>query len=132
MANDSANSLLAIIERSPDRRMLQRAFDAAPRDSGFEFLKAMRPAAAKTTDKKFRRAFDAEIRKFTRTSKPGNGGYEVVGAAARARDAAAIGVASRAAEAGNGSRVARDNERINAIYAAARAGKPFDPKFPKS
>ena len=124
MANDAATALLPLIEKSPDKRMLQRAFDAAPLDASFEFLKAMRPAAAKTTDKKFRRAFDAEVRKFTRTSRPGQaGGYEVVGAAARARDAARITNGERSAN-GNGPKIV-DNSKIQALYDAARTGKPI-------
>ena len=124
MANDAAAAVLEAIEKSTERKTLQRAFDAAPIDNGeFEFLKAIKPAIAKSKDKRVRSAFDAQVRKHTRTSRTGTGSYEAFGAAARANDAARITAGIR--EAGANGRMPQDNTKIAEIYKAARDGKPL-------
>ena len=122
MANDAAEALLPVIEKSPERKVLQKAFDASPLEDGeFEFLKAMRPAIARSKDAKLRAAFDAQVRKYTRSSRVDKtGGYGAFGAAARHANDSAITDAAR--RSGAGPR-AVDNTKINEIYSNYRNGK---------
>jgi hypothetical protein len=122
MANDAADAILAAIERSPERKTLQRAFDEASLDTPFEFLKAIKPAIAKSKDAKVRRAFDAQVQKH-RTSRPASGGYAAFGMAAGAHDSARINDAARAAGLDSNGRPMRDNSKMQAIYDDYRNGK---------
>jgi len=89
-ANDSAWSLIPVVEKSKDMRVV-RAFDAALTahlEDEHGFLKAIRPAIARSNDQKVRAAFDAALQKYTRVSRASNGSYGAFasGATARAND----------------------------------------------
>jgi hypothetical protein len=120
VANDAAAELLPVIEKSKEKAVLMQAFDAAP-DDEYGFLKAIKPAIARSKDKAVRKAFDSALRKYTRTSRPANGGYGEFASAAAANDAARIAEAGRQQSP---SKV-QDCTKINEMYRNARNGKPL-------
>ncbi len=78
-------------EKTSDKRNGDRKADdrkGRAHDGAVEVLKALRPVAARTTDKNVRRAYDALVREVARSSKPRTGGYSQFAARARAHDSA--------------------------------------------
>lgn len=81
--NDALYFILPAIEQSKDKRLV-KALDAAPVDNERDFLMAMRPAVARTSDKAVRTAYDAALRRHLRTSKVADGSYrDISGGASR-------------------------------------------------
>lgn len=124
MANDAAQALFIVIDKSPERAVLGKAFDsAASLDSEVEFLNAIKPAIAKSRDRRVRQAFNVQVQRH-RTSRKADGGYAAFAAAALAHDAERIADGARQTTDAAG-RPFRDNKRIQEVYDAARNGKPL-------